>query len=302
MREAFFALILPASIAGSVLYLLFLLLRPLIKKQQASFYKRSLLLSAVAFIIPFPLLLSFFSLLLASAGGAASPSVVNTTFKNVMPTAPAYTVGQAFHAASAGSYAVSPAFSFSSFASYLPFILAFIYFIGVLALNVYYCATYLAFCFNVKRSVAPCKNTAASAMLSALCDKYGIKRTPQLRQSAFVSCPVLIGFARPQIILPKQALSDKDLNLALRHELLHLKHHDLWAKVLVLFITALHWFNPLVYLLKIDFEKAMEATCDERLLKRCNTAERKYYAGLLLSFAGNNLPYTVSAFPPLQNA
>ncbi|MBT2288420.1 hypothetical protein J7E73_04580 [Paenibacillus albidus] len=41
-------------------------------------------------------------------------------------------------------------------------------------------------------------------------------------------------------------LSDDALYLILRHELIHLKMHDLWYKAMILTATAFHWSTTLI--------------------------------------------------------
>ena len=59
------------------------------------------------------------------------------------------------------------------------------------------------------------------------------------------------------------------LDTALAHELTHLKGHDtgqlLWASL----VRALHWFNPMVWLLVRQLRREIELCCDYALLNRC---------------------------------
>ncbi|WP_311518935.1 M56 family metallopeptidase [Paenibacillus albidus] len=50
----------------------------------------------------------------------------------------------------------------------------------------------------------------------------------------------------PVILLPPVKLSDDALYLILRHELIHLKMHDLWYKAMILTATAFHWSTTLI--------------------------------------------------------
>ena len=62
---------------------------------------------------------------------------------------------------------------------------------------------------------------------------------------------------QPCILLPEdwgERFNEGSLRHVLLHELLHIKNHDLiwnWASVAV---QALHWFNPLVWLVVMDYE------------------------------------------------
>ena len=53
---------------------------------------------------------------------------------------------------------------------------------------------------------------------------------------------------------------------ALAHEAMHARRRDLWRKALLLWVCALHWFNPLVWLLRRAAERDMEIACDAAVL------------------------------------
>lgn len=58
---------------------------------------------------------------------------------------------------------------------------------------------------------------------------------------------MLLGLLRPVILLPERASGGAEETLMLRHELLHLRRHDLAYKLLLLLVNGIHWFNPLVW-------------------------------------------------------
>jgi beta-lactamase regulating signal transducer with metallopeptidase domain len=78
---------------------------------------------------------------------------------------------------------------------------------------------------------------------------------------------MLIGFFRPALLLPSAEITSDGLVLILRHELIHLKRHDLWYKALVLLATVIHWFNPVVYIMAKAIAAQCEISCDEQVLQ-----------------------------------
>lgn len=95
--------------------------------------------------------------------------------------------------------------------------------------------------------------------------------------------PMVIGIFRPTLVLPKNHYSEEELYFILKHELIHMKRHDVAIKLLFLAAGAIHWFNPLVYMMRRRAEVDMELSCDEQTI--CNAAygERKAYAETLFS-------------------
>ena len=55
---------------------------------------------------------------------------------------------------------------------------------------------------------------------------------PKVATCEKVLSPMLIGFIRPIVILPKIAYSDEEIKVILKHALTHYKRHDLWYKLL----------------------------------------------------------------------
>lgn len=82
---------------------------------------------------------------------------------------------------------------------------------------------------------------------------------------ALLSSPALTGLLRPRILLP-EGVEEERRAFALAHEAMHARRRDLWRKALLLWVCALHWFNPLVWLLRRAAERDMEIACDAALL------------------------------------
>lgn len=78
---------------------------------------------------------------------------------------------------------------------------------------------------------------------------------------ALLSSPALTGLLRPRILLP-EGVEEERRAFALAHEAMHARRRDLWRKALLLWVCALHWFNPLVWLLRRAAERDMEIACD----------------------------------------
>ena len=106
---------------------------------------------------------------------------------------------------------------------------------------------------------------------------------PVLR--AGVDTPMTLGLLRPVIVLPPE-VPEADLPLILRHELCHIRRRDLWYKGLMLLANAVHWFNPLVWLLRRQGETDLELTCDDAVAAGLSGGDRRAYGEALLADLG----------------
>lgn len=138
--------------------------------------------------------------------------------------------------------------------------------------------------------------------LSMCCLELGIKTPPALQQSDSVSSPVVTGFFKPAILLPRHfhEWSEQTLDMVLRHELGHLQRYDLWKNLMAHITCALHWFNPLVWILKRRLLSECEFACDAHVISHgasatsyihalCDVAQRanKKHSSAALAMAGS---------------
>jgi len=85
------------------------------------------------------------------------------------------------------------------------------------------------------------------------------------------------------LILPEVEMTREEARVILKHELIHLKRNDLWIKSLALLANAIHWFNPVTYLLANNIHAFCELSCDERVVYDMNTEERRFYGETILN-------------------
>ena len=109
----------------------------------------------------------------------------------------------------------------------------------------------------------------------------GLKQEVECYRCSLIHTPLLMGFLHPVILLPED-MPQGSLDTALAHELTHLKSHDtvqlLWASL----ARAVHWFNPMVWLLVRQLHWEMELCCDYTLLKDRDMALRRAYGQAIL--------------------
>lgn len=81
------------------------------------------------------------------------------------------------------------------------------------------------------RAAQPCTDEALVQSLQMAAEAHGLLHPPALRLSSQIDSPQLIGPWRPVLLLPAKRLAqmaDDDLDMALTHELIHLRRRDLW--------------------------------------------------------------------------
>ena len=109
----------------------------------------------------------------------------------------------------------------------------------------------------------------------------GCDREVELCRCPLVHTPLLMGFLHPVILLP-EGLPEGALDTALAHELTHLKSRDTGQLLLASLARAVHWFNPMVWLLAGQLHREIELCCDYALLKNHDEAGRRAYGQAIL--------------------
>ena len=100
-----------------------------------------------------------------------------------------------------------------------------------------------------------------------------------------VKSPFILGIFRPRVYL-SSALCVREKDYILAHESAHLKRKDHWWKALGYLLLCIHWFNPLCWVAYSLLCKDIELACDEKAAKNMTFHEKKEYAKVLLSCAG----------------
>lgn len=120
-------------------------------------------------------------------------------------------------------------------------------------------------------------------LAASVCRGLGMRRAVAPLVSRGVGSPMVTGLIRPRLWLPDREYEPKELELILRHELTHIKRRDLWYKALILLANAIHWFNPLVWLLRRDTSETSELLCDSQALAGADFDARREYCEALLT-------------------
>ncbi|MBO5365689.1 MAG: M56 family metallopeptidase, partial [Peptococcaceae bacterium] len=153
--------------------------------------------------------------------------------------------------------------------------------IGILAFTMYHAVQYRRFYSKIMASAKPLEDS--DELLERAGNNMGLMHYPNVLLSSGVQSPMLIGFAKPTIVLPYKLYGENELVMILRHELTHYKHHDLWYKLILLCANALHWFNPLVWMMNRQAGRDIEQVCDDYVVAGQDLDYRKAYSMTILN-------------------
>ena len=120
------------------------------------------------------------------------------------------------------------------------------------------------------------------------------KRKPRLYRNPLAPTPMLVGIFRPMIYLPDNEYTEVQLHNILLHELTHLRRRDIIVKWIATFAVHIHWFNPIVYFVRHEIDRACELACDEAVIKNLDNNGKQSYGDTLIAVAADKkLPKTV---------
>jgi len=135
----------------------------------------------------------------------------------------------------------------------------------------------------LKRRTRPITDGPRVDLFVRLKRELGISRRVDLVQSEARTVPMTWGLRRGTLVLPAHAAgwSPDRLRAVLLHELAHLKRRDPLTQIVGRLACALHWFNPLAWLLLRRMVAEHERACDDMVLAAGSGGAE--YAGHLVS-------------------
>lgn len=110
----------------------------------------------------------------------------------------------------------------------------------------------------------------------------------------WVESPFVLGLFRPRIYLPS-GVEESDISWIAAHEEAHLRRGDPWRKLIAFLLTAIYWFQPLVWVAFFLYQRDLELACDEQAVRGYDSDARNAYVGALLRASVPNR--RVWAFP-----
>lgn len=156
------------------------------------------------------------------------------------------------------------------------------YLAGAAAFLLYQGLSYALFRRTVRRWKRDVSRADYAAMLSDTARDLGVS-APEMIVCEAISTPAVTGLLRPRLLLPHEHYDVQELRYILRHELCHLKRRDMLLKLVLLAANAMHWFNPVVYLMLRQADEDIELACDSAATDGLDRAERAAYSRTLLA-------------------
>jgi len=145
---------------------------------------------------------------------------------------------------------------------------------------------YLHYKHKLIKNALPIEEDRILCQICRLSGELSIKPAIRAVKNFSAGSPMMMGLLKPVLVLPDDNYSEEELFFILKHELIHYKHHDLYFKLLFVIANAVHWFNPLIYIMRKEAAVDMELYCDESVIGQAGITERKAYAEALFSTMG----------------
>ncbi|NLA86251.1 MAG: hypothetical protein GX847_02995, partial [Clostridiales bacterium] len=262
----FLITLLSLSVLGSVLAIILLLLKPLIRNRVSkafSYYLwiivllRLCLPPGISLTVPAgwfsgpseitetqPIYDTNTGGFISDQSGKIEPGPLENTQGAAVGT-PGLSGGVAVSPEIGGNYTTSTGGTVQTIGAWLgnPAFWFMIWAFGALLSLIWHVFGYIRFAGMLRRSA----EAPDAAELTVFREFSGSGRV-RLVRSGFVKTPMLLGLLRPVIILPPVSYirsgGADDLRDILRHELIHYRRRDLLYKWFAMLVTCLHWFNP----------------------------------------------------------
>lgn len=271
--QFFLTTLLQCSISMSLITLVYALIEPLLSKRYAAKWRyRVWLIIAVGWMFPFRPQIDLSPLPAQVSEAHVTPVQILPSIQDSLPPQIA-----------TGDFVNVPATP-SSLG-----VLATIWILGTVCFILYHALQHSRFLKMIYRWSEPVTDCERLNVLNILKLDLKIKEHIGLSVCQSITSPMLIGFFRPVILLPPVNITDAELSFILKHELIHFKRHDLWYKLLILAATALHWFNPAVYLMAKAAASLCEISCDALLLQSADFHQRKQYGETIINLVKHGL-------------
>ena len=100
-----------------------------------------------------------------------------------------------------------------------------------------------------------------------------------------IRTPALCRIIKPTILFPNAMLDleDDEIKYILLHELSHYKRKDILVNYLLVLLQCVHWFNPFIWFFFKKIREDMELATDEKVVSKLNEDEYKNYARTIIT-------------------
>lgn len=155
-----------------------------------------------------------------------------------------------------------------------------IWIVGMAFCTAFFAISYVRCRFEFSMSL-PVQNDFVEKWLK----EHQLMRHISIRQSDRISAPLTYGIFKPVILMPQTTnwKNTKQLQYVLLHEYVHIRRLDVVTKLISTFALCIHWFNPLVWVMYILFNRDIELACDESVVRMFGETSKKDYSLMLIN-------------------
>ena len=122
-------------------------------------------------------------------------------------------------------------------------------------------------------------------LVSYLRLKFRMREAIQAQDNIWYSdqipAPFVLGYLKPRIYIPF-SIQKEQMPYIIAHEQAHISHFDHLTKLLAALLVCVYWFNPFIWIAYLLYCKDLELACDERVIAKLGTEEKKPYSEALL--------------------
>jgi BlaR1 peptidase M56/parvulin-like peptidyl-prolyl cis-trans isomerase-like protein len=143
--------------------------------------------------------------------------------------------------------------------------------IGVVLLSVRLAVGWRVIC-RLRAQGQSKKDSVWCTRFACLKERIGVSSSVQLLWSASASVPMVIGWARPVVLVPTAlltGLSASQLEAVLAHELAHIRRHDYLVNLLQNVLETLLFYHPAVWWISEQVRNEREHCCDDLAAAAC---------------------------------
>ena len=170
----------------------------------------------------------------------------------------------------------------------LPDIAAAVWLCGFVLFLAVHAASFLHYRKRMLKHAVPVTDGLVPVLMEQLGQEMHIRRCVPVLECPLAASPMMTGTLHPVLLLPRGQYGRHELYFILKHELVHYQHRDLHWKMLLLTANAVHWFNPLIWIMGKEAAADMELACDERVTQGAGPAGCRAYTEALLSAIQKN--------------
>ena len=158
-------------------------------------------------------------------------------------------------------------------------VLLIIWAVGVTVTAGFFTVSYFR-CRREFRTALPVRND----FLSRWHREHPLWRTVDIRQLTGLATPLTYGIFHPVILVPKDTdwNDERGAQYILFHEYVHIRRFDVIGKLIASAALCIHWFNPLIWVLYVLYNRDIELSCDECVVRHFGGKNRKDYAMTLI--------------------